>query len=324
MQTLMHKFIYIIFFWSSLVFSQIDSSGDDIVNDLVYLAGEYTFPAAEAAAYQASGGWYTSAKKKDLWELEISLQGNLLFIPNKSKSFIIDEANLTNLSIQGEATTASTPTALGSDNFVVLEGMFNDNAFEFDSPEGINESFVKHAQLQVALGLWSGTSFIGRYSPKIKINKTYYQVLGFGLQHNISQWIPSIKDSSFDISGLATYSFYSVSDNFSEVNLLIGKLNSVIVDGQSFMFNIIASKQLKSFNLSSAVGLTSSKFEFEVGGEGEQVLDLLNERLGTLNKSKTNFKADVGADYRIGDFSINTMLTIGNYTNLIIGLNYNL
>lgn len=324
MRILTHRLFYIIFFSVSTALGQVDTSGDDIVNDLVYLAGEYTFPAAEAAAYQSSGGWYTSAKKKELWDLEFSVQGNLLFIPNKRKNFVIDEAKLTNLSIQGSATTASTPTALGGDNFVVLEGNFNGNNFEFDSPEGVDETFVKHAQIQAALGLWGGTTFIARYSPKIKINKTYYQILGFGLQHNLSQWIPKIEESSFDISGLVTYSFYSVSDNFSEVDLLIGKLNSVIVDGQSFMFNLIASKQINKFNFSTGLGLTSSKFEFEVGGEGDQILGLLNDRLGALNESKTNFKADLGIDYRFGDFSVNSMLTVGNFTNLILGLNYNL
>ena len=325
MQILMRRFSFLFFFSVSFVFAQNDTPEDNLVNDLVYLAGEYTFPAAEAAAYQSSGGWYTSAKKKELWDLEISLQGNLLFIPNNSKNFVINEANLDNLEIQGEATTSNTPTALGGDNYVVLEGTFLGGDFEFDSPEGINESHVKHVQIQASLGLWEGTSLISRFSPKIKINKTYYQLFGLGLQHNISQWIPRLEQSTFDISGLISYSFYSVSDNFTPVNLPLGnELNSVVVDGQSFMFNLMASKQLNKFNISSAIGMTSSKFEFEVGGKGDQVLDVLNERLKSLNKNKTNFKADIGVDYRFYDFSVNTMLTFGNYTSLIFGFNYNL
>ena len=317
----MHKLSFIIFFFSTIALAQFEDVGA-IAEDLVYLADEYVSPAAEGSAYQSSGGWYTSAKKKELWDLEISLQGNLLFIPNKSKTFIIDEARLQNLSIQGD--NASTPTALGGDNFIVLEGYIGDESFEFDSPEGINESYVRHAQLQASLGLWEGTTLIGRYSPKIKINKTYYQIVGFGLLHNISQWIPTIKETSFNLAGIITYSFYSVSDTFSAVKLPIGTLNSVVVDGESLMFNLIASKQLNKFNLSSGVGLTSSKFEYVMGGEGELVLNTLNQALGTLDKSKTNFKADIGVDYRFYNFSVNTMLTFGNYTNLVFGINYNL
>ena len=318
----MHRLKYLLFFYSAITFAQFDDVSD-IAEDLVFLADKYVSPAAEASAYQSSGGWYTSAKKKELWDLEISLQGNLLFIPNKSKNFLLNESDLKNLSIQGDETSASLPTALGGDNFVVIEGSIGDDPFEFDSPEGINESFVKHAQLQASLGLWKGTSLIGRFSPKIKINKTYYQILGFGVQHNLSQWIPSIKETSFDLSGLLTYSFYSVSDTFSEVNLPIGTLNSVVVDGESLMFNIIASKQIEKFTFSTAIGLTSSKFDYKVGGDGDLVLNTLNQALGTLNESKTNFKGDFGIDYRFYDFSVNTMLTLGNYSSLIFGINYN-
>ena len=318
----MHRLKYLLFFYSAISFAQFDDVSD-IAEDLVFLADKYVSPAAEASAYQSSGGWYTSAKKKELWDLEISLQGNLLFIPNKAKNFLLNESDLINLSIQGDPTSASLPTALGGDNFVVIEGSIGDDSFEFDSPEGINESFVKHAQLQASLGLWKGTSLIGRFSPKIKINKTYYQILGFGVQHNLSQWIPSIKETSFDLSGLLTYSFYSVSDTFSAVNLPIGTLNSVVVDGESLMFNIIASKQIEKFTFSTAIGLTSSKFDYKVGGDGDLVLNTLNQALGTLNESKTNFKGDFGIDYRFYDFSVNTMLTLGNYSNLIFGINYN-
>ncbi len=321
MQTLMRKLSYIFLLFSTMAFAQLEDVGA-IVGDLVYLADQYVSPAAEASVYQSSGGWYTSAKKKELWDLEISLQGNLLFIPDKSKNFVLNNSNLDYFQIQGDVTSANTPTALGGNNFIVLEDKF-DNDFEFDSPEGIDEDFVKHAQLQASLGLWEGTTLIGRYSPKIKINKTYYQLFGFGLQHNISQWIPSIRETSFNLAGLITYSVYSVSDNFPEVRFAGEKLNSVVIDGKSFMFILVASKQIRKFNISSAIGLTSSKFEYSLGGEGSILLPLLNRELGSLNESKSNFKADIGVDYRFYDFSINTMLTFGSYTNLIFGINYN-
>ena len=142
----------------------------------------------------------------------------------------------------------------------------------------------------------------------------------------MSQWIPSIRKSSFNLAGLVTYSFYTVSDTFSEVTFgeTNETLNSVVVDGESFVFNLIASKQIKKFNISSAIGLTSSKFEYSLGGKGYILLPELNKELDTLNEGKTNFKADIGVDYRFYDFSVNTMLTFGSYTNLVLGVNYNL
>ena len=56
----------------------------------------------------------------------------------------------------------------------------------------------------------------------------------------------------------------------------------------------------------------------------DRLLQILNDSLEGLEASKTNFKADVNVNYRIKDFSINTMLTFGDYTNLNFGINYNI
>ena len=135
-----------------------------------------------------------------------------------------------------------------------------------------------------------------------------------------------MKDSSFDVAGLITYSDYTVSDNFSDIKLPLGTvLNSVKVDGESFMFNVIASKQVKNFNFSTALGLTATNFEYTIGGEvgALDVLSILNQALNEADNSLNNFKIDLGVDYKIHDFSVNTMLTFGKYTNLIFGVNYN-
>ena len=46
--------------------------------------------------------------------------------------------------------------------------------------------------------------------------------------------------------------------------------------------------------------------------------------LHKLDKSITNFKADFNVNYRIKDFSLNGMITIGSFTNLNLGINYNI
>lgn len=300
---------------------------DDINNvaeDLVFLSGQFISPAAEAAVYQSTGGWYTSAKKKELWDVEFSIQGNALLIPNKFNRFFVEESQLKNLKIKGDATSAYLQTALGKAEFVPIEGTIGAGGFEFDSPEGINESIVKHVQLQVALGIWKGTTLIGRYSPEIKINDTKFKLFGFGLQHNLSQWITKADNSSFDLSALLTYSNFNIGDTFSEVDLQLGTLNSILVDGKTYSFNILASKALGNFDISAALGITSSDFEYSIGGEGELILEILNEALGGLDGNDAAFKTDVGLNYRLKKFSINSMLTFGTYSNLVFGINYNL
>ena len=254
----------------------------------------------------------------------MSLQFNALLIPKKAKTFLVNEAELQNVSVQGSQTSAHIPTALGGDQVQVLEGSINGQIFKFDAPEGINENSVKHGQVQATVGLWKQTNLIVRYAPNIKINKTKYQSYGIGLSHHLNQWIKPLKNSSYHFGILVNYSNYKVNDDFNEADLILGTINSIAVSGTSLGGSFVASKSIKQFDFSSAIGFMSSKFEYSVGGEGDLLLQILNDSLEDLEASKTNIKADLNINYRIKDFSINTMFTFGNYTNLNFGINYNI
>lgn len=293
-----------------------------VAEDLIFLTEKYISPAANASVYQASGGWYSNFTPKDLFDVEVSLQYNMLLIPNRNKTFLVNELELQNVKVQGNATTANIPTALGGDQVVVLEGSINGNPFEFDAPEGINDSSIMHGQIQASVGLWKQTNVTLRYAPNMKINKTKYQSYGLGLSHHLNQWIKPLKESSYHFGVLLTYSNYQVEDDFSEADLRLGTINSIAVKGDTYTYNIVVSKSIKKFDFSSSIGLTTSKFDYSVGGSGELLLDVLNTALEDLNTSKTLFKADLNVNYRINNFSINTMLTVGDYSNLNFGLNY--
>jgi hypothetical protein len=299
-----------------------------VAQDLIILTEQYISPAADASVYQASGGWYSNFTPKKLFDVEVSLQYNLLFIPNKYKTFVVNETELQNIGIQGSQTSAEIPTALGNDDVVVLEGQIGDATFDFDAPEGIGQNTVKHGQIQATVGLWKQSNLIIRYSPNININDTDYSSFGIAIGHHLNQWIGPIKDSSYHFGVLASYTSYSVEDEFNEANLILATISGIKVDGDSFGFNFVASKSIKQFDFSAALGLTSSKFDYEVTGsnvdENLDILGLLNESLGDLNNTDTNIKFDVNINYRIKDFSFNTMLTFGDFANLNLGLNYNI
>lgn len=317
----MRRLLFIIFISPILCLSQ-NQDLDNVVGDLIFLTGKYVEPAAQATIYQSSSGWFKSAKAQELWDLDVSLQGNVLFLPKKKRSFSISDNQLTNLSIQGNETSATIPTALGGESNVVFEGFINADEIEIDAPEGLNQSVFNYYQFQAALGLWKGTTLITRYSPKIKINKTHYQILGFGLQHNISQWISTIDNNKFNLAALVSYSNYKVSDEFSPANLALGTINSINVEGNSFLFSVLASQSVNKFDFTAAIGVTKSDFIYKIGGDGELLLSVLNTALKTLEGDETNFKGDLGVNYNFNKFSINSNITFGTFTNLVIGFNY--
>lgn len=317
----MRKFFLLLCLVTSVAQAQFEDVST-AAEDLIFLTEKYISPAAQASVFQVSSGWYTSAIPKNKFEVELSLQYNTLFIPKRKTTFFVDESQLQNLSIQGASSTANLPSALGDDNIVVFEGTINGSAFEFDSPEGINESTVKHAQIQATVGLWKKTNVIFRYAPNIEINSTNFQSLGVGLSHNLNQWISPLKNSGFNIAVLGTYSNYSVDDTFSATDLILGSINSISVDGQSFGFNLITSKTWKQFDVSASVGLIRSKFDYSAGGNGDFILTILNAALDDLSQNTTDFKADLGVNYRWKNFSLNAVAAFGTYNNLMFGLNY--
>ncbi len=319
----MRKFVLLACLCTSFAQAQFEDVAA-VAEDLIFLTEKYISPAAEASVYQASGGWYTNFTPKNTFDVEISLQYNLLFIPNNRKTFLINEAELQNIGIQGNATMAEVPTALGGDDVVVLEGHIGEETFEFDSPEGIGQETVKHGQIQATVGLWKQTNLIARFAPNIKINDTKYSSFGIGLAHHLNQWIKPMRESSYHLGLLVTYTNYSVEDEFSDADLILGTINAIKVDGESFGFNLVASKSVKQFDFSTSIGLASTKFNYNVGGTGDLLLDSLNIALEDLDKSETNVKFDLNVNYRISDFSINTMLTFGEFANLNMGISYNI
>ena len=307
----------------STTFCRAQSDLENILSDLSFLMQEFVEPGIESTMYQTSSGWYTDAKALDTWEVKVSVQGNMLFIPNKKKTFFVDNNALSNLSVRpGDSPFFSTAAGGVSNSYLV--GSINGNPIgEIYAPSGINQSYVTHGLLNLEVGLPYGTSITGRISPKTKIKSSSIQAFGFGLKHNISQWISELKASTFDLSLLAAYSLYQVNDQFSNLELLPGEsINSIKSEGETFLLGLISSKKIGAFDVSLAVLHSNSKPDLSFGGQGTIVTSILNETVSRTTPRVLNTTVDLGLSYNYKDFSLNSILTIGDFTNLLVGLNY--
>ena len=84
-----------------------------LLEDALLYSKQYLIPATDAAVYQASSAWMNSAKKKKNWEINVGLHGNTFKVPNSDRSFIINNSDFKFLHLEGTATSAEVPTALG-------------------------------------------------------------------------------------------------------------------------------------------------------------------------------------------------------------------
>ncbi len=314
--------------------SQINSP--DVTNailDMLYISSKYVSPAASASAYQSSSSWYSSAESVGKFKVDVSVHFNVLPIPDKQKNFSINNSELITMKVRGSQ-SADIPTALGGDTSTFFDFNIEDEAYEWQAFEGVKQDVVAHPYLQASIGLWKETDVTFRYSPKITIETSSYEIFGAAVKHNVTQYFRNkeIDARPIELAVLASYSKFDLNLFFDEVEIKpvdsdsetepLTTINSIVIDANSWLFQLIASKKINKFELTGAVGFTKNDFNYRLGGDEGLFLDLFNELLSLLDENKNEFKGDVGANYYFNKFHISSMVTVGKFPNINIALHY--
>jgi len=314
--------------------SQINSP--DVTNavlDMLFISSKYVSPAASASTYQSSSSWYSSAESVGKFKVDVSLHFNVLPIPNKQKSFTINNDELITMEVR-DSQSAEIPTALGGDTSTFFDFNIEGEAYEWQAFEGVKQNVVAHPYLQASIGLWKEIDVTFRYSPKVTIETSSYEIFGAAIKHNVTQYFrKNISDSNpIEVAVLASYSKFDLNLYFDEVAIkpidpesntgALTTLNSIIIDADSWLFQLIASKKINNFEFSGAVGFTENDFNYKLGGDEGLFLDLFNDLLSLLDENKNEFKGDIGANYYFNKFYISSMFTIGKFPNLNIAIHY--
>lgn len=301
------------------------------IGDMVFLSSEFVSPAADASVYQATSAWYSTAKGLDKFQVDISIHANALFIPNRRQSFTVSNSDFSSFEIRGGNESASIPTALGGDTNTFFDFTLDGGEYELQAFEGVNEDVLAHPYIQASVGLWKETDLTVRYSPKVKIDVSDYQIFGLALKHNLSQY--NRKENGVEVAVLLSYSKFDLdlffdpfvleSTNPQPGEVPLATIESIIVDADAWLFQFIGSKSFGKFEISGSLGLTRNNFKYELGGDDTIVLSLFNKSLEILEEDRTNFKGDIGVNYHIGDKSyISSMLSIGKFPNLNVAYHY--
>lgn len=333
----MHKKQFLILLLCSLFFnvksnaqsqSELEQIGY-LLNDALFFSEQYIIPATDAAVYLSSSSWVNSPKKKELWDVTLSLHGNMFFVPKKDRSFEIKNSDFQFFEIEN-ATSANVPTALGNGNQTFLVGDLGGEQVRFKTPKGINQEIVFYPYLQASIGLPFGTELIVRYSTKTKLKKGDYQVYGFGLNYNVSQYFKSLEAKNINISTAVIYSKEEISFDFLDINTAYGNLGineiSSLVD--TFHFQLSASKEFNKLEIITSIIANTSSFEYIVGGEKGEIEEAIpfqqtvNTLLERIAKDKVNVLGEVSARYKIEKIFLQSSFAFGKFANLNLGVQY--
>lgn len=312
--------------------SQTSQTFEDIghlLNDALFFSDQYITPATDAAVYQAASGWMTSPKKRKLWDVTLGLHSNVFFVPKRDRSFEIKNSDFSFFQIEG-ATSATVPTAMGNDSQVYLVGDLDGEEIRLKSPEGIDQETIFYPYLQGSVGLWFGTEALVKYSTKTKLKKGDYQVYGFGLKHNLSQYFKTLEAKKIHLAALAVYSKEDISFDFISIptqygSLGINRLNGLV---DTWQFQVNGSKEFKNFELMAGIIANTSKFKYVVGGdkgEIEEVIplqEILNKRLEEIYKTKTNVIGEISGRYQIKKVYLQSVIGFGKFVNTNFSVQY--
>ncbi len=332
----MNKIVKLFLFLVVLTTSQLRAQDTEVfqqigylLNDALLYSNKYITPATDGAVYQASSGWVTSTKKKELGEVTFGINANLFFVPKADRTFIASNSDFEFFSIEGQ-NSAVVPTALGNDEQYSLVGDLGGSEVRLKSPEGVNEETVFYPYLQAGVGLWYGTELLVKFSPKTQLKKGDYQVYGAGLKHNLDQYFSENFNKSIHLSALVAYSKENLSFDFVDIQSDFGTLgiNSLGSSIDTYQTQINISKTHKNLEVIWGVIFNISDFNYKFDGEKgsiEEIIplqDILNERMKDLSKTKRNLIGEFSGRYQFSKFFVQGTLAFGKFVNTNVSLQY--
>ena len=300
-----------------------------LLEDALLYSKQYLIPATDGAVYQASSAWMNSAKRKKDWQISVGLHGNTFKVPNSDRSFIINNSDFKFLELES-GTSAEVPTALGTDDTFVLVGDLGGQQVKLKTPKGVNQEFITYPYLDFSFALPSGSEIIGRFSNKTDLKRGDYQVYGFGVKHNLSQYFPVLENKKIYISAISFYSNEDISFDFLDVNTAYGNLGINNLNGivDTYHYQLSVSKEISNFEILGSFIVNTSDFNYVVSGEKGAIENLIpaqyiiNQLLDTIQKRKTNYIGELAVNYSFRDFNFLSAFAFGKFMNFNAGISY--
>ncbi|MCH4824057.1 hypothetical protein ML462_12830 [Gramella lutea] len=323
---------------NSLMAQDEPSDLDLFVNDMLFLADGFASPASESAAYQATAGWFTSARALEKWKVDVSLHGNAIFVPSSKKEFTLNNNDFRILQIVGDD-RALVPTAFGASTDIQFEGQRNIVIEEqddlplvppgteipissFDAIDGIDKGALVYPFAQVSVGLPYGTEIGVRALPSMEIDGSEFSTYGVGIKHNFNQYFRFDDEENLQVAAILSYNIFDVKYEFDPISIeQVVQLDLIDVSANVWMAEILASKKYENFEIFGALGVAQSDFAYEFGGSGI-ALSRLNTEMTRLNDKEAQFKGDIGFNLYFNRFKVSTMATAGKFVNVNLGLHF--
>lgn len=251
----------------------------------------YAQPLATwTGTYLNSGGYY-SADVSTFFGFKISLIGMMIMVPDDQTTFKLEDGSETATFFGDKG--AAYP---GTNGYVIY-------------PPGVNQTSIPTGIPQIAASTM-GTEVLVRFIPTLSLEDVDVGMLGLGLKHSISQYIPLLP---VKIAAQVLYNKVSIESPDLDIST------------SNLAFNVHASK---SFGLISLYGglqyeTTSMDIDYSFTGTGFEGV-FPDDKLSLSMDGENGVRLTLGAALRLAVLVINADVNFGSHTAIVAGLNFEL
>ena len=317
--------------------AQFDNIGDFLRSgsrDAEILTKAYLKPFGKGIGGSLNTGWFNSASTHNTLGFDIQVRGALALIPDDDQTFNFNELNTSDNIELAKGQSPISPT-IGGDNTqgpsVTIKDDDGNPVGEFNLPEGTGFQYVPAPMIQASVGTIKNTDVMVRLVPEVSLDDYgSFNMLGFGLKHSITQWIPGGKFLPVNIALMAGYNRVNLDANLDVQPQEPG--NSKTYDNQqvktsikTFTFKILASKDLPFLSVYAGAGYETSTFNLDVLGtyptaRGSQ--EAITDPFSYNQDGANNFSLTGGLKFKLFFFHIFGDYTLAKYPVANAGIGF--
>ena len=307
--------------------------------------GKFIEPVFQGVGIGLTNGWYNTAKPHKLLGFDITVTANLAMVPDKDLVFRFANSDFERIRLESGAPSADLPTVLGPKTDENIELVIVDENGDptgttlsveaisgLDLEEEVGHNFVPVPMAHFGIGLPKNTDLKIRWAPSINPDDFEGSIFGFGIMHDIKQWIPSLEDSQFDLSGFIGYTRIKASYDLTDSDFNNGTNDQVseysvrALTIQGLISKDLIAKKLFEFTVYGSLGFNSIGSDLDLLGtyELDESVDTLVDPIG-LSFSGSGLRGSAGLRMKMLAFlTIHADYTLQKYNTLTAGVGINI
>lgn len=292
--------------------------------DINYLANGYLRPLGTALAEGLNNGWYSTAKTHRLGRFDLIATVSIVQIPEVDRTFLVENSQLDQLQLVSGSSSES-QTAFGNmENGPALEYKIAPGASSFNLPGGTGFSYLPVPMAKISVGLIKNTEVTFRFLPEITIpgvDDATISMQGFGVKHDILQWIPGGKVLPFSLSGFVGYTNVDYYQS-------LGGDKELVLNSTGFTVRALISKKLLFLTPYMGLGVNGGGTNIKLNGTFENPLPGGSPFVDPLDidaEDAGGFVGNIGLRFKflfVGAVVVD--YTFGAYNALTAGLGFSI